>query len=782
MKKRKIALLAAFAAVSAFTLASCNNASSTSTGTGSTPASTGTQATGGSSSTQQGAAKRLDVYYTYDGKAYIDAKEAYTNPISGTNFTENTILPVWKLYGEKLNIDIKNACKHDGQKATAKYDTLVTDQFKSEVSTADKIDLYGIPVAKIEDMVSNGDAKSLTPYINSGKMPNLKRFLEANPKIKASMEIDGEIYYTAYFDGHNKIERMLLMDTAVADKLLAQKLTTGLDTTPAVNAARIKDVNYQPFIDANYNLPKANASDTTTTVQVSKNSTATNITVKYAENIIKQQNTLLANPSTTGADLYNQFMTYLEAVYGENVGANKTFATYADIFTSESAAYTTDELVALFRVFRANPSFISNNKNTSVVPVIPREQADGRVDTIIQLMATIFGIQGIGSEKDRLFYTAGGKLADAGTEVASYQALSLMADLYKEGLILNEFYKKTSSGLTKYAQHYFGKTTADGDNTGNYALMEYDYAATQSVFNKKDANGIGVAENAIASGYDYAKLRPVVSPLTWWANESFTHGQELSNHTGKNLIRYYEENRALKSDAWCIPATSDNVDDAIALMDYIYGEEGQIYNDFGPEAYHTTNKPLTYGDQNTVALTPEVIAWYVGQSLDFWTFNRKYIGTTDAIGYIRTSTIDYQATNTYSRVGVDNVNHAVAAGVQKSCLDNTATITFGTTVPTVGWANIGKDSANTYDSITEFWAQNKNKEDAKGWAYVIVNDLAYNDNAANLGKTTNTKVDYKYSNVVSEFTARNVNYLGAMAEALELKGIAGVRPDYSNAA
>jgi len=775
MKKRKIALLAAFAAVSAFTLASCNNASSTSTGTGSTPASTGTQATGGSSSTQQGPAQRLDVYYTYDGKAYIDAKEGYLNKITGTNFTENTILPVWKLYGEKLNIDIKNACKHDGQKATAKYETIVQNQFKSETSTSDKIDLYAISVSNIEKMVNESNAKSLTPYINSGKMPNLKRFLDANPKIKASMEIDGQIYYTAYFDGHNKIERMLQMDVACVEKLLAQKLTTGLDGTPAVNTDRIKNVNYQPFIDENYNLPKANASDTTTTVAVSKNSTSTNITVKYAENIIKQQNRLLANSSTTGADLYNQFMTYLEAVYGDNVGANKTFATYADIFTSESAAYTTDELIALFRVFRANPSFISNNKNTTVTPIIPREAKDGRVDTILNLMATIFGIQGIGSEKDRLFYTAGGKLADAGTEVASYQALSLMADLYKEGLILNEFYSNAISGKN-YASSYFGKV-----GEGNYALMEYDYTATQSVYNRLDANGIGVAEDKIVSGYDYANLRPVVAPLTWWANETFTHGQALSDHTGKNLIRYYEENRALKSDAWCIPSTADNVDDAVALMDYIYGEEGQIYNDFGPEAYHTTDKPLTYGDQNTVALTSQVISWYVGQTLDFWTFCRKYIGTTDSIGYIRTSTIDYQATNTYSRVGVDNLNAAVAAGVQKSCLDNTATITFGTTVPTVGWASINKDTLKTYDSITAFWNADKCKADPKGWAYIIVNDLEYNNGTENLGTTSNTSKAYKYSDVVSEFADRNVNYLGEMADALELKGIQNVRPDYSRA-
>ena len=133
MKKRKIALIAAFAAVSALTLASCNNTSGSGTGTGSTPASTGSQSTGtgSASSSAQGPAQRLDVYYTYDGKAYIDAKEGFANPISGTQFAENTLLPVWKLYGEKLNIDIKNACKHDGSRATAKYDQLVTDQFKS---------------------------------------------------------------------------------------------------------------------------------------------------------------------------------------------------------------------------------------------------------------------------------------------------------------------------------------------------------------------------------------------------------------------------------------------------------------------------------------------------------------------------------------------------------------------------------------------------------------------------------------------------------------------------
>ena len=56
-------------------------------------------------------------------------------------------------------------------------------------------------------------------------------------------------------------------------------------------------------------------------------------------------------------------MDYLQAVYGSNVGENKTYANYSEIFTSESAAYTTDELIALFRVMRANPSYVSKNKN-----------------------------------------------------------------------------------------------------------------------------------------------------------------------------------------------------------------------------------------------------------------------------------------------------------------------------------------------------------------------------------------------------------------------------------
>lgn len=781
MKKRKIALVAAFAAVSALALASCNNTTTPST-SGSTPASTGESSGSTSGSSQSGSAKRLDVYYTYDGYAYVDSCEQFTNRITNTNYVDGNILPVWKLYGEKINADIRNACKHDGNRATAKYDTVVSGQFASETDATQKIDLYGTTVASINTMGGEGNAVDLMPYVNSGKMPNLKNFLDNNPNVAESMMIDGALYYTPYFDGHDKTERMLLMDTKVLAKLL-NPAATGLDTTASGTAASVntvKEAHFTPFIDADWNLPK-DGTATTKAVKVSKNSQEATITVNIVENIIKQQNTLLNSGNATGAALHQQFMTYLENVYGANVGADKTYANYAEIFAGESAAYTTDELVALLRVFRANPSFISNGKNDEVVPLIPREQASNRVEYMLQVAGTLFGIQGLGSESDRLFYTADGKLADATTERASYEALNLMADLYAEGLMLNNFYISADSGLKKYAEHYFAKKTAKSDTEkGGYALMEYDYVATQSAFNLQDDNGVGTPSNKVATGYDICELKPVLAPLTWWATESFTHNQLLDNHTGKTLVRYYEENRALKSDSWCIPTTADNKDDAIALMDYLLSDEGQIYNDFGPEAYHTATNTLTYGDQTTPALTDEVIAWYSASGIDFWKFNRRFIGTTDAVGYVRTSTIDYQATNVVARDGVDYFNHAVLAGVQKTCIDNTQTIGFGTSVPAAGWPSIATDTIKLYDSITAFW-QNNDKCNAKalGWAYVIVNDLAYGNATDKLGDTKNTKDAYTYARVVTEMTARNENYLAAYAQTLVDRGHAGVMPSYA---
>lgn len=787
MKKRKIALVAAFAAVSALALASCNNTNTSGSGTGSTPASTGstpasTESGDSSSSSSSGTAKRLDIYYTYDGYAYVDSCEQFTNAITNTQYADGNILPVWKLYGEKINADIRNACKHDGKKATAKYDTVVSSQFSSEIDPTQKIDLYGNTVSNINAMGGEGNAVDLMEYVEAGKMPNLARFIEENPNVAEAMMVDGALYFTPYFDGHDKTERMLLMDTKVLSKLL-NPAATGLDTTASGTASSTKTVReaqFSPFIDAEFNLPK-DGTATTKSIQVSKNSTATNITVNIVENIIKQQNTLLNSGNATGASLHEQFMTYLQNVYGANVGAGKTYANYAEIFASESAAYTTDELIALLRVFRANPSFISNGKNDEVVPLIPREQNTSRIDNILQFAGAVFGVQGFGSESERLFFTADGKLADAATEKASYDALELLADIYKEGLLLDKFYQKTETGLTKYAQHYFAKSIAgNNDATGGYALMEYDYVATQSAFNLRDDNGVGTASNKVAADYEIAEIKPVLAPITWWANQSFTHNQPLSDHTNKNLIRYYEENRALKSDSWCIPTTADNKDDAVKLMDYLLSDEGQIYNDFGPEIYHTATNALTYGNQTTPALTPEVIAWYADSGIDFWKFNRRFIGTTDAIGYIRTSTIDYQATNVVARAGVDYVNHAVLSGVQKTCIDNTASLGFGTSVPAVGWPQIAKDTILTYDSITAFW-DHTDKLNAKafGWCYVVVNDLAYGNATDKLGDTKNSKAAYTYSSVVNEMTIRNVNYLGAYAQTLALRGHAGVVPSYA---
>ena len=752
MKKRKIALLAGVAAAAAIALASCGGSS--------TPKRS--SKTRASSPSITKTTERLDVYYTYDGYAYVDSMDTFTNPVTQTNYVDKDRLPVWDLYSEKLTLDIKNACTHDGKRSASKYDQVVGNSFKSETDASQNIDLYGTTLANINKLGTTGNLLNYLDY-----MPNFKAFLDANPAIEDQLTVDGAIYCTPYFDGYNNIERMILMDTSLVEKLLDQTSTAQFDQT-VFNT----DAKFQPFINNDYNY------DSNKTIKVSKDGVAKDITVKKTENIIKQQNAVLK--TATGKQLADQFIAYLNAAYGDEVGANKTYSKLSEIFTSEAACYNTDDLIALMRVFKANPNYISNGETTDVVPLIHRQAANNRVEMLVSWMGEVFGVQGMSGETDRLYYAADGTLNDGATTLASYQALELMSQLYDEGLILQNFYlTKDSDGVTKYAEKYFAKNIT---NYG-YALMEHDYSGTQSAHNALDENGIGTSD-AKFKGTERSTLMPILSPVTYWATDSYSNSRELKDHSGKTLTRYYEENRALKTDSWCIPTTTDNLYGALQLMDYLLGEEGRFYNDFGPKAYwkgETQADYISYAGETTPQLSNTVKTWYASSGLDFWKFLRKYIGTTDAVGYVRTSTIDYQATNVVTRIGSANLSAAMLDGAQKVAKVQ-ADAKFGSSVPSAGWPVIGTDNANAYGAITQFWAQDKCQDNATGWVKVVVDPAGtYSATNTTVIGTTATSANYSYKDVMDQFSVRNSNYLRTYAEFLYDLGAAAV-PSYVKAA
>ena len=741
------------------------------------------------------------IHLNYNGAQGItyrgDAGTTFNNAVDGINYSVGDLLPTWKTFAQKTRTTIKEASEYNGTKDNDSYKAVNTNEFKSDVEKDHYIDLFYNSTSNIQKMVQASKAVDLTSYINAGKMPNYKKYLDANPAVKEEVTYNGGIYFTPYFDSYNDVERNLVMDTTIVKTLLNDKNAAFDNEATKKNGKNgasnlITDVKYQPFINSDYNY----AADTK--VNVSVNGAVKEITIKKTTNIIKQQNELLEQ-GCTGKQLAEQFIDYLDAAFGDNIGKGKIFENRSDIFTEEQAAYNVDELVALMRVVKANPGLITGDPSKEVETLFPRGQNASRVQNILQF-GQIWGVQGLVSEKDFLYYLQDGTVNDARTTAASFELLDILANLYSEGLILTDFYYLDGKAdSNRYLNKYFKKSVSDY----SFGLLEYDYNATQCVANDL-YDGIGTlsgdSEGARGEkGYkgSVTGIKPILPPLSYWAtSKDYKYNQSLFNHTNKTLIRHYDENRSIKGNSWCIPSSAENKDGAVRIMDYIFSEMGQFIQDFGPEAYWA--KPnfdkgdklaegLTYDENKTYIATdggaglPAPIistkqkVMIADSNLDFWTYMRACMGSTHGIGNVRTGAIQVQATNYYGQIGYSALERAFANGVvDLSLVDkdgdhNTGTVTWNTSVPVNNYNGLpDSEKAKEYDAVVSFWSNAKLTNTPKGWVYAVINGgwtgLASD---TGFGKCDNASSrEYTKADVIAEQAILNNNYLKAVSESL----------------
>ncbi len=763
MKIKRLAALGSIAAVAGLALASCNGTQTkTSAPAGSTSAEP--------SATDESRSDELNVYINYKGQAGVTLRDAngFNNAVEGKNYVKGDLLPVWEELQTRVGYKINEASEYGKTSDGDVYKAVKAAGYKCETNANKYIDLFYNGTSNIEKMGAAGEAVDLTTYINDGTMPNFKAFLDKNPTMKKALTKNGKIFYTPYFDGYNNIERMFVVDTNLVKKVLdADDATKDTNSVQGASSTGLAAAEYEPFINADFNY----AADTT--VKVSKNATAQDLVIKKTENIIKQQNaSLRAATHTSGAALRAQFKAYLTAAFGENVGEGKLYANYSDIFISESAAYNTDELIALMRVIKASPELITNDASQEIEIMCPRGQDSTRIQNVMMLMK-IFGIQGVDGEKDNLYYDQDGKLNDMASTKATYTALGYLSQLYDEGLIMGDFYKTAASNSgTAYTAKYFGKT-AEGSG---YGFMLYDFCATQAAMNTKDSDGVGTADdkrNGSFKNTSVTGIMPILSPLTYWATEKGANAKddELSNRTHKTLIRYEESNRALKTTSWCIPTTSRNKVAAAKLMDYFMGKDGQILNDFGPKKYWASeNMTFTYLDETTPEFSATTKNLISTSGKDFWTTLRNYLGATHGVGYVRTATINYLATNAYGKIGQLNMDNSIKSGVTNLCkVDKYATgATFDTSVPSSGYPTVSDAVAASYDAVSTFWTNaDKLAADAVGWVKYVVTPFADITDSLACGTTTLGSAAYNYGQVKSQIAARISDYLFAMADQFD---------------
>ncbi|MBD5390463.1 hypothetical protein HDR67_00405 [bacterium] len=600
MKKKTLLLSAAACGLMAVSLASC----------------------GGSGKKADLTNATIDVYVNYCG-AYgptftglVSNYKTYTNPVDKKTYSQGDLLPVWEQLQTTLGCKIVDAAWTVDQYKSVKDDAQLT-ALQSIGDKFNELDIVMMSNANATEFATNGKLLNINRYLKY--MPNYKKFLDANPSIKAEMtNADGQMFMLPYFDGLNSPEHLFIMNTELVEALLDEETTDAFDTTAAAATS------YTAFLDtaADY---KVNYSD--------KGELKT-LNVKGAKNPVTAQNELSTKNGKTYADALR---SYIDTAYM----ASGVYTKRSEVFTSEKACYNTDDLIALMRVAVNNASYVSKKFDcpATVHGFIPREGTDSRIDSVLWL-SQIWGVQGVRgmAEKDALFYDKDGKLQDGRVTAKNYDALEKLHQLYSEGLILPAF---DNGDKAKYNSQYLtGKLGT--------ALLMFDYNATQTVMNKVDSNGIGTKDSK------FSGVMPVLPPLSQWENDTITDKQY-------KFSRYLESSRANKGSGTVIPLHADDQENinACAFADYFFSEEGALLQDYGPEAYR--DGTFTVGNQTFPAYSKTVID-EVNKFGGWNNYCRMALGATQGIGHVRTDGVELQFTNEAGRVGASNVSLAVESG------------------------------------------------------------------------------------------------------------------------
>lgn len=698
----------------------------------------------------------LNIYLNYNGKNGISYQktEAFVNTVDNVTYSQGDLLPTWSDLAAKTGMTFKDVASYTEKKDDDVYKNVDAKSFTG--TNGANIDLFYNSVKNMKTMGDSQKAVDLMPYLKAGKMPHFQAYLDKNPEVLDMCVVydsNGEqhLYYTPYFDGYQQIERMFIMDTEMVERLL--DVEGAGDDASAKGDTKLSGVYYKPFMDANNNYK-----DATTKVKVVEGDSVVEIEVKQTENIIKQQNTLLAGEAT-GKQLVAQFQAYLKAAYPTYSGK------LSEIFTGIKSCYNADDLVALMRVVRANPATATGVASCEeVVTLFPRGAAANRMENI-QDFAEIWGVNGLDSESNNLFFDGAGKLNVIGGTKQNYDALVLLNQLYNEGLIQKNFYEKGDSNA--YLNRYFKNTDAEKSGAG---FMLYDYCASTTVGNTVDANGIGTDKSlrkGVYEGKERTGIRPVLAPVTYWntsyelqyTDSLFDENGQVFNRDKKTLTRFSDSNRALKGNSWCIPSNSTNIPGAITLMDYLYSEEGSYINDFGPQAYRGEMSTEIIFGQSVPTLGDKLIAMYLKSSTDFWSFMREYIGSTNGIGSVRSDALDMQVTNQYAAVGLKNVQKAIKLGAMTLAKCKTAEhYGWDACVPTNWQVSENAGSKKNYEKVTNFW--NASGTGSTGWRAVVtapIGDL----NSVNVDEGTT------YADVIAQMKVYNMEYLSVWSESVE---------------
>ncbi len=578
--------------------------------------------------------------------------------LAGKTYHAGDLKPTWVEVQNILGVKFED--KYQGNSATKEL-----EYWKERLS---EVDMVSGNATGLNELGVSGSFVNIAEYLDM--MPNFKAYLEENPIVRLSIIGDtstGAIYFAPYFDGVNDIERMPLMRTDWVVKLL-----DGEGEFTAEKCGTLAAAVYEPYMPTSGSVKvDAVSADGTKVIYLTKN-------YDKAGNIVAKMNEALASGSVDGVKAVNMLRKYIDEAYAGYYGTTRS-----NLFIGQNAAWDADELVALLRCVVAN-AYTLNGTDT-IQGLFSREDANTqrRVD-LYRFAGVLFGVRGLESRQEFLYFDADGSLKDARQDEATYLAMERMNALAQEGLISKSYIDSSSEKSETMLENDLG-------------FMSYDYNQTQTILN---ATKLQEGEKYMA----------VMVPIARWYDGTNADGV---------YIRFTESWRSVKTDAWAISKAGVGNDQnklyaALALIDLAFSERGQILMSYGPDDFIKTNADGSYVTFNFNGKEMPVISDYTYEKLwelakgNYTNFARYYLGST--LSFVKSQAFEYQCTHEVGKEGAAKISTAIALGTIKhpelAVEDNMWYTSVPTTLPSTSVEN---NTLNTYTELTSKFGTSKGK-------------------------------------------------------------------------
>lgn len=504
---------------------------------------------------------------------------------NGTTVSAGQLKPMWQQVAKDVNATFKDVTIQN-QKAADMLKTASANGF------ADATIFGGNSLAtSLMSFGAEGKFVDLSKLMDEGEMPHLKAYLDANPSIKNSITAyDGSIYHVPYIAEVGTYSHAFTMRESWVKNLLDVADSANYDTATTIQAS------YEGF----WKGDKARTANNGGTVTPKEGVT---VTKKTNENII----TLMNSTSMNGKDLAVCLKNYIKRNYD--------FTNPSELYLGAKAAYDIDELVALFRVIKANPSYLTGGKATVVYPFFTR-QSSYREDVL--RFATYFDgvkVHGSDSYQARWYIDNNGDIQYTYSQEDFYQVLTYLSQLVSEGLFYNDLFD-----VSNKSNHRSALYGSDNGASPSFGFMTFDFTASTTADALNTANG-----------KDVVGVLPPVSRVN-------------------GVWQYYIDNsRVIKPDGWAISSASsdEEIYRACTVFDYFFTEEGALLQNYGfdymleKDAKFTGPDGISYPKYDSWTLTTA----NARANGDLSTFLRNFMGCLMPVGYQKEIGFEYQYTS-----------------------------------------------------------------------------------------------------------------------------------------